>query len=205
MPEAKILIADDKQRVHEQASRALKDFQLLHAYNPEEAKQIINEQQRVYGSTKPIDLLISDINMPSDDPTGIELMTWFHETFPNIPIICHSDDRRQAEKVPFTIFVEKAYDSDDRFSADEAFLRAAVLDIFSGKHSFDEEIKKARELGLRDSIDDLKLPKILTRYVGYAKKPTPGGYDINAIFVFARAGYIDKKILVEILRYVGVS
>ncbi len=190
----KILIADDNPRVHDYASRALKDFELLHARDPEEAKQMISKQK--------IDLLISDINMPSDEPTGIEFMHWFHENFPTVPIICHSDDRRQVEKVPFTIFVEKAGEADDKFSADEGFLRAAVLDIFVGKVSFDEEIKKARDLGPRETIDDLKLSKTLARFVNYAKKPTPGGYNINAIFAFARAGYIDKATLVELIRYI---
>ncbi len=211
----RVLIVDDMQKIHDYAARAFRDFQRWNAYSPEEAKILITEEQTRYDARRPFDLLSSDINMPNF-PNGLELMRWFHESFPDIPIICHSDDNANATKVPFAKFVEKTYVNDTTFNVDEALLRAAALNALFGKQDFGELVRQAQISGARDTIEDLGLPSPLRCYVKalretlrslaalmrHSKLPIREEMMLSDVLALARSGYVDDRAIVEIIRYV---
>ena len=199
----RILIVDDRIEVRKYASRAFIDFARWLAPSTEKAAVIVKKAQGSFDIERPFDLLSCDINMPYFEngskkygQIGLWFISKFHNDFPDIPIICHSDDQGGAALVPFAHFVEKLYISDQEFNADEALLRACALDILENKMSFEPILRRAQ---LLEPCIELSLssPRKLTVFIRTAKKTQ----DFSKLFAFARAGYLSEEQLVEILRF----
>lgn len=180
----RVLVVNDSPNVEKYARRALRrDFYVWHAYSPEEASSVIDAEGQNGHNKKPFDLLVCDINMPQGNPTGLDFMTKFHLRFRDIPIICHSDDRKKARRVPFATFVERTQISecldDRRFHADEAFLLATALitlNITRGV-SLIAAREAAKRLPARYSIEDLNLPVTIIEFIDRIKKVIAKGND----------------------------
>ncbi len=191
------LIVDDETAVHGYAIKAFRGFDQTHAFSVREARLAFVQQE----PENRFSIVSCDINMPRGQPDGLELMKWFHALNPELPIICHSDDPVHARQLSFATFVEKCHSEDEVFNADEAFLRAAVLDILFGKQSFWEEIVAARN-GRPLSQEPVFIPDCLRQFLE-AAKTDPRKY-LGDVFRFARAGpeYLDRKLLIEVIRQV---
>lgn len=196
----RVLIVDDHKRIHRYAVYAFRDFQRWHALSPSQARNITARQQKEHDAKKPFDLLSCDINMSEKGrygPVGIGFMIRFHKAFPDIPIICHSDDAFNVRAVSFVRFVMKTNFISEDFNVNEALLRAAALDLVFGEQDFGEQIKRAQALGARTDIDDLAIPAILRGYI----KSLKGTAHILDVLALARSGYIDDATLTEFIRY----
>lgn len=214
----RVLIVDDHAHVRRYARAAFRDFFRWVAPNTERAAVLVRRAQYRFDLETPFDIVCCDINMPYGQKSfnrtgriGLCFMSQFHIDFPEIPIICHSDDFAGSQMVPFTHFVEKeplsaiysiiaARDPEQplvRFEANEALLRACALDILEGKISFEHLVAHARERGPCKDISSLSVSTDVMLFIIIAKKYR----DFSKLFAFARAGYITDEQLVEILRF----
>ncbi len=126
-------------------------------------KALLTRQIRFLARLKrrPFDLVVSDINMPSGYPTGMQLLRELRKEFPEMRVMMHSDDvvnlaraRRQGAKA-----VIKA----PGFS--EADLKAAVIKEFGldkKRASLKQLEAQAKKYPKRESIVGLKFSNIPT-------------------------------------------
>ncbi len=108
----RVLIVEDWRSVRSYLARAFTGFECFFAQDTRHATLLTQHEQRVFSPQRPFDLVSCDIHMPFEKrygPFGILFMRQFHTHFPNVPIICHSDDLSRSRYVSFARFVEKMY------------------------------------------------------------------------------------------------
>ena len=204
----RVLIVDDHAAVRAYASRAFHDFDRRLAEHPAGAQTTIIRLQSDSVLEKPIDLLSCDINMTDPQtgyygPIGVEFMRWFHQQFPDIPVLCHSDDVGQASMVPFAHFVSKSGLDMDDYPISRARLRAMALDLldplgqYDSKNLIDLMILRAFRAGPRPNLDGVDHSSLPSLAIDLARESG----DYSDVFAFYRAGYLSKETLMEVLRY----
>ena len=198
----RILIVEDSPIVRSYALKALKGFSSVHAWNPEQARQAVFDQERKFGTKNPFHLISCDVNMPHRGRTdtqrlGVELMKWLHKRYPNIPIICHSDDVQGAKQVPFAHFQRKKYVGNEEFNLDQALLHGKALELLEGKKSFDHVLYIARRMKPIADIEVLKIPRKLAVSVRTAKRTQ----DFTDLYQITQSGYYGETKLRDILRF----
>ena len=97
-----ILVVEDDPLIRMTIAEHLRDggFRVLEASDAQEALQI-------FGAAEPIELMISDINMPGMD--GAALATWVQANFPDVRIVVVSGAPSNKARVPGVVFVEKPF------------------------------------------------------------------------------------------------
>jgi CheY-like chemotaxis protein len=79
-------------------------FRVLEAGNAQEALQ-------VFGAGEPIELMISDVNMPGMD--GAALATWVQSNFPDVRIVMASAYPSNRSRVTGVAFIDKPFELDN--------------------------------------------------------------------------------------------
>ncbi|MCX6803969.1 MAG: hypothetical protein NTY48_05380 [Candidatus Diapherotrites archaeon] len=66
-----------------------------------EIKALLRKKIAILGLLKnsPVDIIVSDINMPSGRPTGIKFVAYLKKRYPNQKVILHSDDFENAQTI----------------------------------------------------------------------------------------------------------
>jgi DNA-binding response OmpR family regulator len=97
---ATIVLVEDEFLIRVSMADHLRDcgFRVLDAGSAAEA-------QTLFQSVEPIELMISDVNMPGMD--GIALAQWVRSQFPDVRILLMSGDPANRGRLPGITFVEK--------------------------------------------------------------------------------------------------
>jgi DNA-binding NtrC family response regulator len=101
-----ILIVEDEALVRISLAEEFRDcgFRVLEACNAEEALQI-------FGASEPIELMISDVNMPGMD--GAALAAWVQSNFPDVRIVMVSGAASNRTAITGVVFIEKPFAIDN--------------------------------------------------------------------------------------------
>jgi CheY-like chemotaxis protein len=101
-----ILIVEDEALVRISMAEEFRDsgFRVLEACNAEEALQI-------FGASEPIELMISDVNMPGMD--GVALAIWVQSNFPDVRIVMVSGAASNRTAITGVVFIEKPFALDN--------------------------------------------------------------------------------------------
>jgi DNA-binding NtrC family response regulator len=101
-----ILIVEDDTLIRLSIAEHFRDhgFRVLEAANAEEALQI-------FGASVPIELMISDVNMPGMD--GAALSIWVQSNFPDVQIVVISGAPSNRTRISGVVFVEKPFALDN--------------------------------------------------------------------------------------------
>jgi len=101
-----ILIVEDEALVRISLAEEFRDwgFRVLEACNADEALQI-------FGASEPIELMISDVNMPGMD--GAALATWVQSNFPDVRIVMVSGAASNRTAITGVVFIAKPFAIDN--------------------------------------------------------------------------------------------
>jgi CheY-like chemotaxis protein len=119
LKEKRVLFVDDEPRIHAYTQKIGKLFNSKFAFSPKQAWQIIEKEKQ------PFDLIVSDINMPRGNPTGIKFVKELRKKFPKTKILMHSDDFFSLELLEREGFKTclKQYDGSDEKRLKEKILK----------------------------------------------------------------------------------
>ena len=101
-----ILVVEDDILIRMAAADHLRDagYRVLEAAAAEEARTLLR-------AAEPIELVVSDINMPGMD--GVTLAKWIAKEFPDVKVVLTSGDQRNASAASGVAhYLEKPYDLD---------------------------------------------------------------------------------------------
>ena len=101
-----ILIVEDEFLIRLNLADHFRDcgFRVLEAGNAQEALQ-------VFGAGEPIELMISDVNMPGMD--GAALATWVQSNFPDVRIVMVSAYPSNRDRITGVAFLDKPFELDN--------------------------------------------------------------------------------------------
>jgi DNA-binding NtrC family response regulator len=101
-----ILIVEDEALIRISMGEEFRDsgFRVLEACNAEEALQI-------FGAREPIELMISDVNMPGMD--GAALAVWVQSNFPDVRIVLVSGAASNRSTTTGVVFIAKPFALDN--------------------------------------------------------------------------------------------